>query len=78
MEKKLYKSNREKLICGVCGGIADYLDIDVTLVRLVIALLTVFGGPGIILYIVAAVVMPYEEDVIEAARNDYTDYRDVD
>ena len=43
MEKKLYKSNTDKKICGVCGGIAEYLNVDSTVIRLGLVLLSVFG-----------------------------------
>jgi phage shock protein C len=56
--KKLYKSKDDKMICGVCGGIAEYFGIDATLVRLAWALLTGLGGAGIWAYIVAAVIIP--------------------
>ncbi len=57
--KKLYKST-DKKIDGVCAGIAEYFNIDTTLVRLVYALITVFslGFPCVVLYIIAAFVMP--------------------
>lgn len=58
MTKKLYKSNRDKKICGVCGGIAEYLNIDSTLIRLAWVLLSLFVGCGIIAYIIFALVMP--------------------
>lgn len=58
--KKLCKSNRQKMICGVCGGIAEYFNIDVTLVRLVAVILGVTGGSGLLLYFLAAVIMPEE------------------
>ena len=58
MKKKLYKSNDEKAIFGVCGGLAEYFDIDVIVVRLLLVLLTVAGGAGILFYIVAAIVIP--------------------
>ena len=56
--KKLFKSSTDKKICGVCGGIAEYFNIDSTIVRLLWALLFVFFGTGIMLYIIAALVMP--------------------
>ena len=56
--KRLYKSRTERMIDGVCGGIAEYLGLDVTLIRIVWVLLTLFGGTGIVLYIVAMIVMP--------------------
>lgn len=58
MKKKLYKTQEDKKICGVCGGIAEYFDLDSTIIRLAWVLLTVFGGSGLLLYIIAALVMP--------------------
>ena len=58
MEKKLYKSKRDKKICGVCGGLAEYFNVDTTLVRLGTAALVLFVGGGLIAYIVAAIIMP--------------------
>ena len=66
MEKKLYRSRTDKKICGVCGGLAKYLNMDVTVVRLLAVLLTLFVGGGLIAYIVAALVMPEEpENIVE-------------
>ncbi len=56
--KKLYKSQIDKKICGVCGGIAEYFGIDSTIVRLAWVLLSACFGSGIIAYIIAALVMP--------------------
>lgn len=56
--KRLYKSSVNCMICGVCGGIAEYFDIDPTLVRLAWIILTCFGGAGIWAYIIAAIVIP--------------------
>ena len=58
MEKKLYKSNKNKMIDGVCAGIAEYFNIDPTLVRLGAVALTIAGGSGILAYIICAVVIP--------------------
>lgn len=59
MERKLYKSSQDKMLTGVCGGVAEYLGIDSTIVRLVMAFLTLWGiVPGIIIYIIAALVIP--------------------
>ncbi len=67
MQKKLYKSNTDKKLCGVCGGIAKYFNIDPTIVRLGAAVLTVISvGTGLIAYIVAAIVMPDEPGISEA------------
>ena len=60
--KKLYKSNN-RMICGVCAGIAEYLGIDPTVVRLIWAALGL-TGTGILLYIIADLVMPENMDVM--------------
>lgn len=57
MNKRLYKSNRNRMIDGVCGGIAEYFDIDPTLVRLAWALYCT-TGVGLLAYIAAAVIIP--------------------
>lgn len=61
--KKLYKSERDKKIAGVCGGIAEYFNIDSTLVRLGWIILCCFAGAGVLAYIIAAIVMPKESQV---------------
>lgn len=58
MEKKLYKSNNNKMIDGVCGGIAEYFDIDPTVVRLAWVLFCTLGGSGVVAYIIAAIIIP--------------------
>ena len=58
MNKRLYKSNENKMVCGVCGGIAEYFDIDPTLVRLGWVLFCALGGSGILAYIIATIVIP--------------------
>ena len=58
MGKKLYKSRTDKKIDGVCAGIAEYFDIDPTLIRLVWALAVLCLGTGLLAYIVAAIVLP--------------------
>ena len=66
MQKKLYRSRADKKIAGVCGGMAEYLNIDVTIIRLICALLVVFTGVGLLAYIVCALVMPEEPEFIES------------
>ncbi len=55
--RKLYKSRNDRVICGVCGGFAEYLKMDPTIVRLIMVLIALTGG-GIIAYFIAALVMP--------------------
>ena len=56
--KQLYKSNTNKKVAGVCGGIGEYFDIDPTLVRLGFAALSFLAGGGLAVYIIAAIIMP--------------------
>ena len=56
--RRLYKSRRNRFIDGVCGGIAEYFEVDPTIVRLLWVMVTLLGGSGIILYIVGMIVMP--------------------
>ena len=60
MEKRLYKSNTDKKLDGVCAGIANYFNIDPTLIRLAWVIFTLAGGCGLIAYIIAAIIMPRE------------------
>ena len=63
MEKKLYKSNTDKKLCGVLGGLAKYLNIDSTVLRIIYVLLSLFVlGCPIIIYIILALVMPQEPE----------------
>ncbi len=55
--KKLYRSKINKKLCGVCGGFAEYFEIDPTIVRLLLIIFVLCGGAGILAYIVAALVM---------------------
>ena len=57
MKKTLYKSRKDRFLFGVCGGLAEYFEVDPTLVRILTAVLCT-TGTGLLLYIVAAVVMP--------------------
>ncbi len=56
--KKLTKSNNQKMLAGVCGGFAEYFGFEVTWIRLAWAVISLFAGTGILLYIIAAIVMP--------------------
>jgi len=60
MKKRLYKSSTDKKVCGVCGGIANYFDVDPTVIRLIWVIFTLAGGSGLIAYIIATIIMPDE------------------
>lgn len=66
MEKKLYRSKTNKQICGVCGGLAEYLNMDPTVARLIWVLVTLFAGAGLLAYIICALVIPEKSDIIDA------------
>lgn len=63
-EKKLVRPKKDRMIAGVCSGIARYLGIDPTIVRLAWVILSFFGYiiPGVLIYIIAAVLIPEEEE----------------
>ena len=58
--KRLYRLREGRVVAGVCTGIAGYFGIDPTLVRLAFALFTIFGGAGVLLYLIAWIVIPEE------------------
>jgi phage shock protein PspC (stress-responsive transcriptional regulator) len=55
---KLYRSNTDKVIGGVSGGLADYLNIDVVIIRILFVLLALFGGGGVLIYIILWIAIP--------------------
>jgi len=57
-DKRLVRSSSQKMIAGVCGGVAQYLGWDVTIVRLLWIVLTLAGGSGILIYLILWLVMP--------------------
>ena len=60
MEKRLYRSRSDRMISGICGGLAQYFDMDPTIVRLIFVLLIFANGLGILAYIIMAIVVPLE------------------
>jgi phage shock protein C len=65
--KRLYRTREGRVIAGVCAGLAAYFGVDPTLVRLAFAVLTIFGGAGVLLYLVAWIVIPDEGDGVSIA-----------
>lgn len=64
--KKLLRSKTNRTVCGVCGGIGEYLNIDPTLVRLIWLLCSIASlGTGLLVYIVAALVIPEDNSIID-------------
>ena len=56
--KRLYRNVNDKMLCGVCSGLADYFNIDPTLVRLGWVVFCALGGSGLLAYIIMAIIMP--------------------
>jgi len=65
MEKRLYRIEEGKMVCGVCAGIAEYYNIDPTLVRVVWAIASCFAFAGVIAYVAAAIIIPVKPKMIE-------------
>ncbi len=63
MREKLYRSTRQKVIGGVCGGLGEYLNLDPVLIRIVFVLLAIFNGVGVLVYLIMWVVIPADKDV---------------
>lgn len=68
--KRLYRSRSNQQIAGVCGGLAEYFNIDPTLVRLLFVAFALMGGPGLIVYIAMAIIIPEEDKVPTKSKND--------
>ena len=76
--KKLYRDEDEAILAGVCSGLADYFDVDVTLVRVIFLVLVIGGGSGLLIYIILWIVAPAKDNgviVVDKEKNikDFTD-----
>jgi len=82
VNKVLYRDTKNGKIAGVCSGLSEYLDVDVSLIRLIWIIFTIFGGAGIFLYILAALIIPRkpenEVEVIVDEEDDNRLTRDMD
>jgi phage shock protein PspC (stress-responsive transcriptional regulator) len=61
MQKKLYRSTKDRIVFGVCGGLGKYFNIDPTIVRVIFVITIFFDGLGILVYIILAIVVPKED-----------------
>lgn len=69
MQKKLYRSVTDRKIAGVCGGVAKYLNMDPTVIRVLWAIISLFAFVGVVAYIACALIIPEEDpNVIDAAQ----------
>lgn len=70
--KKLYKSTENRVLCGVCGGFGEYFNLDPVVVRIILVILSVLGFSGVLVYIIAALVMPEKPaDPVQTYQNTY-------
>ena len=67
MDKKLYRSDTNKVISGVCGGLGDYFEIDPVMVRVIAVILALAHGVAIVAYIVAWIIVPKRESLVETS-----------
>lgn len=70
MKKRLYRSRKDRMVWGVCGGLAEYFNIDPVIVRLVFVLLIFADGLGILAYIVMAIIFPSEEKLSRPSKSE--------
>lgn len=66
-DKRLIRSRNNRMLFGVCAGLADYLSVDPVIIRLLMVLLTLWNGVGLLVYLVLALIMPQEADVAPKA-----------
>ena len=64
--KKLYRSTTDKKICGVCGGLAEYFDMDSTLMRIIWIVIAFMAGSGILAYLICALIIPKQDQLPKA------------
>ena len=62
--KKLYRTEDNKILAGVCGGVAEYFNLDPTLIRVLWVAVSLFAGAGVILYIIMAIIVPVKSQVV--------------
>lgn len=70
MERKLYKDPNNKVIAGVCSGLGNYLGVDVTIMRVLFVAMALLGGPGLLIYIILALIMKKPVSEYEAEQDD--------
>ena len=63
MSQKLYRSEDNRMIAGVCGGLAEYLNIDPSIVRLIFVLIILYGGSGLLVYLILWIILPVKSSV---------------
>lgn len=70
MQKKLYRSKKDKMVAGICGGIGEYFDVDSTLVRLLTVIFVLLGGAGFVVYIIGWIIIPQTPEQVSDNKSD--------
>jgi phage shock protein C len=65
--KRLYRSRKERMIGGVCGGIGEYLNMDATVIRLIFVIAALWGGAGLLIYLVMLLIVPEAPEQTEVS-----------
>jgi phage shock protein C len=78
MSTRLFKSRKDKMILGVCGGIAKYMSVDASIIRILWAVAGLFYGSGVLLYLIAAFILPYEDEIDGSPDNSFEEDDIVD
>ncbi len=74
--KRIYRSQKDRILSGICGGFADYFHVDPSVIRLVWIFFTLFGGSGILAYVLAIVIIPNEYEVPQKSRHYFSLLKD--
>ncbi len=77
MEKRLLRSRRKKVFAGIAGGLAEYLDVDPVIIRVLLVLITIFHGVGLFIYIIMWIIIPEEPidmSFAQKGENDYSEF----
>lgn len=64
--RRLFRSEKDRMLAGVCGGIADFLRVDPSIIRLLWVLFTLAGGSGVLVYIILWIILPNESEVVKS------------
>ena len=69
MEHRLYRSRKDRMLFGVCGGLAKYFGIDSSVMRIIMVLLALAGGIGVLMYFVMVIIIPLEGSTTTAPKD---------
>ena len=77
MAQKLYRSESDKVIAGLCGGLGEFFDVDSTIIRIIFIILTIWGGVGIVIYLIGVFVVPLESSINSTGAKEKSKSRNI-